>query len=117
MARFRGANWHAQRTDMLDERQPKRLLEVAASRSVRAMSLEIWWPLLQQESRDWLIANNGDALSTPVLDDIARVGGPVPWDAWWVGENGPNGFYLSDAGIDWIEAVASGEVPEPPLDR
>ena len=81
------------------------------------MSLEIWWPLLQQESRDWLIANNGDALSTPVLDDIARVGGPVPWDAWWVGENGPNGFYLSDAGIDWIEAVANGEVPEPPLDR
>jgi hypothetical protein len=33
-----------------------------------------------------------------------------------VGENGPNGFYLSDAGIDWIEAVANGEVPDPAPD-
>lgn len=72
------------------------------------MSLDALWPLLQPESRDWLIANNGDALIRPVLDDIARVGGPVSPDAWWVGEQGPNGFYLSDAGIDWIEAVANG---------
>jgi hypothetical protein len=81
------------------------------------MSLEIWWPLLQPEIRDWLIANNGDALSTAVLDDIARVAGSVPSEAWWVGENGPSGFQLSDAGIDWIEAVANGEVPDPPPDR
>ena len=81
------------------------------------MSLEMWWPLLQPETRDWLIANNGDALSTAVLDDIARVGGSVPSDAWWVGQNGPNGFHLSDAGIDWIEAVANGEVPDAPPDR
>ncbi len=78
------------------------------------MSLESWWPLLHQETRDWLIANNGDALSTQVLDDIVRVGGPVPAEAWWVGENGPDGFYLSDASIDWIEAVANGEDPAPP---
>jgi hypothetical protein len=76
------------------------------------MSLETWWPLLQPETRDWLIANNGDALSNAVLDDIARVGGPVPTDAWWVGENGPNGFHLSDAGVDWVEAVANEEVPD-----
>jgi hypothetical protein len=81
------------------------------------MSLETWWPLLQPETRDWLIANNGDALSTAVLDDVARVGGSVPSDAWWVGETGPNGFHLSDAGIDWIEAVANGEVPDSPPDR
>jgi hypothetical protein len=78
------------------------------------MPLEAWWPLVQPETRDWLIANNGDALSPPVLDDIARVGGPLPTNAWWVGENGPNGFYLSDAGIDWIETVANGETPDPP---
>ncbi len=81
------------------------------------MSLEVWWPLLQQESRDWLVAHNGEALSTLVLDDLARVGGPVPSEGWWVGENGPNGFYLSDAGIDWVEAVANGEVPDPPSVR
>jgi len=81
------------------------------------MSLEICWPLLQQESRDWLVANNGDALSKLVLDDLARVGGPVPSGAWWVSESGPASFYLSDAGIDWIEAVANGERPDPPPER
>ena len=70
------------------------------------MSLEIWWPLLQPDTREWLIANNGDAVSRPVLDDITRVGGPASTDAWWVGENGPNGFYLSDAGIDWMFGCA-----------
>ena len=72
-----------------------------------------WWPLLEQESRDWLIANNGDALSTSVIDDIARVSGSASPEAWWVGENGPDGLYLSDAGTDWIEAVANGETPQP----
>jgi len=88
----------------------------AGSRILESMSLEALWPLLHQESRDWLIANNGDALSAQVLDDIARAGGRSPSDAWWVGENGPDGFYLSDAGIDWIEAVANGEVPDSPSD-
>jgi hypothetical protein len=81
------------------------------------MSLEAWWPLLQPETRDWLIANNGDPLSTQAVDDIVRVGGPPPPNAWWAAENGPDGFYLSDAGIDWIEAVANGEVPDSPSDR
>jgi hypothetical protein len=84
---------------------------------VRDVSLEVWWPLLHQETRDWLVAHNGEALSTPVLDDLARVGGPEPSGAWWVGDNGPNGFYLSDAGIDWVEAKANGESPDPPSDR
>ena len=78
------------------------------------MSLETWWSLLRQESRDSLIANNGDALSTAVLDDIVRVSGPLPSDAWWAGENGPNGFYFSDAGVDWVEEVANEEVPKSP---
>ena len=81
------------------------------------MSLEVLWPLLRQESRDWLVAHNGETVSGPVLDDLARVGGPVPSDAWWVGANGPNGVDLSDEGIDWVEAVANGEMPDPPSDR
>ena len=34
-------------------------------------------------------------------------------DAWWVGDRGPGGFYLSDEATDWIEAVANGEAPGP----
>ena len=73
--------------------------------------MEMWWPRLRQETRDWLIANNGDAVPTSVIEDITRAGGSIVSDAWWVGENGPAGFYLSDAAIDWIEEVANGETP------
>jgi hypothetical protein len=41
----------------------------------------------------------------------------VPTDGWWGLTKGPTGFHLSDAGIDWIEAVANREVPPPPPDR
>jgi hypothetical protein len=78
------------------------------------MSLEAWWPLLRQESRDWLVANNGATLDPPVLDDLVRVGGSLPAGAWWLHDSGPDGFQLSDAGVDWVEAVANGEHPEPP---
>ena len=81
------------------------------------MDLEVLWPLLEQDSRDWLIANNGDVLSAAVLEDIARANGSVPRDGWWGLTEGPTGFQLSDAGIDWIEAVANGEVPGPPPGR
>jgi hypothetical protein len=76
--------------------------------------MELWWPKLRPETRDWLIANNGDALPEAVVDEIARAGGSMTPDSWWVGENGPAGSYLSDAAIDWIEAVANEETPESP---
>lgn len=76
-------------------------------------SLEEWWPRLSQETRDWLMANNGDAVPAAVVDEITRAGGAVATDAWWVGQNGPAGFYLSDEAIDWIEEVANGETPAP----
>lgn len=75
------------------------------------MNLQAWWPLLGQESRDWLIAHNGDALSAAVLEDIARVGRAVPPDESWGVERRPDGVFLSDAGVDWIEAVANAETP------
>ena len=76
-------------------------------------SLEEWWPRLSQVSRDWLITNNGDAVVAPVVEEIKHVGGSVASDAWWVGQNGPTGFYLSDEAVDWIEEVANGEMPAP----
>ena len=76
-------------------------------------SLEEWWPRLPQETRDWLIANNGDVLTASVVEEITRAGGSVTTNAWWVGQDGPSGSYLSDEAVDWVEAVANGEVPAP----
>ncbi|EWT01358.1 hypothetical protein N865_08530 [Intrasporangium oryzae NRRL B-24470] len=78
------------------------------------MSIEQWWPALQPSTREWLIANNGDVVPPHVVEEIARAGGDVTSDAWWVGQKGPSGFSLSDAAIDWVEAVANGETPEAP---
>lgn len=75
-------------------------------------SLEDWWPRISQEARDWLIANNGDAVPVSVAEEITRAGGSAAADAWWVGQNDPTGFYLSDEAVDWIEAVANGETPD-----
>ena len=78
------------------------------------MDLEIFWPRLRGDTRAWLIADNGDALGRLVLEDSERVGGPVPVQAWWVGDDGPDGVHLSDAAGDWIEEAANGKVPDPP---
>jgi hypothetical protein len=75
-------------------------------------SIEDWWPRLPQETRDWLVANNGDEVPTSVVEDITRAGGSVATDAWWVSHTGPTGVYLSDEAVDWIEAVANGEMPQ-----
>lgn len=69
------------------------------------MSIEVWWPRIRQVSRDWLLANNGDALRGDVVDDIVRAGGVVA------------GSYLPDDAVDWVEAVANGEDPDPPIVR
>jgi len=51
-----------------------------------------------------------------VVGEITRAGGLVASDAWWVGQSGPTGFYLSDGAVDWIEEVANDEMPEPRRD-
>jgi hypothetical protein len=77
------------------------------------VSIELWWPKLKPSTRHWLVENNGDAVPTEVVAEIAEAGGSVASDAWWVGESEPSGFYFSDQGVDWIEAVGNGEEPEP----
>jgi hypothetical protein len=78
------------------------------------VSIETWWPKLRPETRDWLVANNGDVVPASVVEEIEQAGGSITTDAWWVGENGPTGLYLSDAAVDWIDELANGEVPEGP---
>ena len=73
------------------------------------MNIVAWWPKLESSAREWLLANNGDAVSAEVLSQIKAAGGVVTSEEWWVGESGPTGFYLSDEATDWIAATANGE--------
>jgi hypothetical protein len=75
------------------------------------MSIEVWWPRLRPGTREWLIANNGDAVPARVMAEIAAVGGPGQADGWWVDEGDSDGFYMPDDAIDWIEEVANAERP------
>ena len=68
-----------------------------------------WWKSLDAGTRDWLIAHNGEALPAEVVAKVVAAGGNVASDAWWVGEEGPDGLYLSDEAVDWIEAVGNAE--------
>jgi hypothetical protein len=73
------------------------------------MRIEEWWPKLDPVTQEWLVANNGDVVPTTVLGQIAEAGGDVTSDASSIGDNGPGGFLLSDAAIDWIEETANHE--------
>lgn len=68
-----------------------------------------WWPKLDSDAQAWLIAHNGEPVSSDVLIKIVAAGGAVASNAWWVGEGGPDGFYLADEAVDWIETAGNGE--------
>ncbi|MET0780610.1 MAG: hypothetical protein ABWY26_05760 [Microbacterium sp.] len=73
------------------------------------MEIDQWWPNLDSETREWLMAHNGEAVPAEVLSKIAAAGGAVTSGARWVGESGPDGFFLSDEAVDWIEEIANSE--------
>lgn len=73
------------------------------------MDIEQWWPNLSDATKGWLIANNGDAVPAPVVDEIVAAGGIVSSGSRWVSESGPGGLFLSDEATDWIEAVANDQ--------
>jgi len=68
-----------------------------------------WWHKLDAQTQGWLVTHNGEAITAGILDTIIATGAPIDSDAWWVGEMGPLGFYLSDEATDWIESVANLE--------
>jgi hypothetical protein len=78
------------------------------------MSLETWWYAVRPQTRDWLVAHNGEPLSGPVLEEIVAVDGPLDEGAWWVAHDEEGRPALSDAAVDWVETVANGETPPPP---
>ena len=73
------------------------------------MEIIEWWPKLDSDAKAWLIAHNGEAVSPEVLGKIAGAGGSVTSSARWVGESGPDGLFLSDEAVDWIETTANDE--------
>lgn len=73
------------------------------------MNIDQWWPKLDPSAREWLIANNGDAISAEVLTQIAAAVGSISSDSRWVEESDEGGFVLSDEETDWIEALANAE--------
>jgi hypothetical protein len=78
------------------------------------MSIEHWWPRVKPSTREWLIENNGEAVPAEIVADVRWAGGSITSDAWWVGENGPAGFFISDEAADWVEEIANEEDPETP---
>jgi len=80
-------------------------------------SLQDWWPRVPPQTRAWLVEHNGESLPADVVAAIVTAGGVATPGAWWVGSAGPGGFSLSDAAVDWVEAVANGEAPPAPGGR
>lgn len=76
------------------------------------MKMTTWWPLVGADTRAWLIDHNGEPLPPPVVTAIMVVTGGSTEPEWWAGESG-DGARLTDAAVDWIEAVANGEDPTP----
>ena len=79
-------------------------------------NIDQWWPRLAEQTRTWLMNNNGDVVPAAIRHEIEEAGGAPAEDEWWFGgwEPAGSGFLFSDAGVDWIEATANGETPNPP---
>lgn len=73
------------------------------------MGIDEWWPKLTESAREFLMANNGDAVPAPIVHEIEAVSGVVGPDAWWLGESRPEGTHLSDRATEWIEEQANDE--------
>lgn len=75
------------------------------------VSIDAWWPKLRPETREWLVANNGDAVPTSIVEEITQAGGPAHSDAWWVIGHQSAGARMPDEAVDWIEEIANEETP------
>ncbi len=70
------------------------------------MDLAQWWTDVMPETREWLTANSGSALTPEVVADISRAGGLIAANSWWMGERGPEGVFLSEEADQWIRGRA-----------
>ncbi|MEI2731710.1 MAG: hypothetical protein V9G08_06870 [Dermatophilaceae bacterium] len=73
------------------------------------MTIDLWWPKLAPATREWLIANNGDVVTTSLMAQIEAAGGPATSDPWWSEQEGSPGRCMPDEAVDWIEQTANAE--------
>jgi hypothetical protein len=73
-----------------------------------------WWPIVSTETRQWLAGHNGEPLTPPIIADIMAVTNGATMPEWRAGESA-DGPHLTDAAVDWVDAVANGEDPAPTL--
>ena len=74
------------------------------------MKIYEWWPLVSAETRHWLVAHNGEPLTPQITSNVMLVASGATGPEWWAGESA-DGPQLTDAAVDWIEAVANGKNP------
>ena len=67
--------------------------------TLRDVNIEEWWPKMEPATRQWLMANNGDAMPASIVGELIEAGRSARTDQ------------LGDDEIDWIEAVANNEQP------
>lgn len=73
------------------------------------MSIDVWWPRLDDATRQWLSDHNGEAVPDNVADAIGRAGGPGPSDATWSWDEDSGSRAFHDSVVDRIEALANRE--------
>lgn len=66
------------------------------------------WPLLSATTQTWLIDHNGEPLDPDVLAELVQAS-PGEASPLWLDTDAEDGPALSDATVDWIEAVANDE--------
>lgn len=81
------------------------------------VTIDAWWPKLRPETREWLIANNGDVVPSSIVEEITEAGGPAQTDDWWVIDHASDGACMPDEAVDWIEEIANEETPLPSGNR
>lgn len=71
-------------------------------------AFESVWQMLDEPTREWLIAHNGEPLPAPVLAEIRgehRDLAGIPW----LQRSDDEGWTLTDEAVDWVEEFANGE--------
>ena len=81
------------------------------------MNIFEWWPLVDAETRGWLIEHNGEPLPPHVIAHIMAVTGGTTDSEWWAGESA-DGPQLPDEAVRVVvqasNRVSGGTLPESP---
>jgi hypothetical protein len=85
---------------------------IRGTRADFGMTIELWWPKLRAETRQWLMANNGDAVPTSLMAEIEAAGGPAISDPWWSEQEGSAGRCMPDEATEWIDETANDDSDE-----